>query len=442
MDIAVIGTGYVGLTTAVCLASSGHDVTAVDIDEDKVRLLSSGQTPIHEPGLADLLKEGLSSGRLSFVTAQEGLGDALGEVVFIAVGTPMADNGAADLSQVRQAVREVAERATHPLVLAMKSTVPPGTGANLKERFLQGADVRIGYVSNPEFLREGQAIEDWYQTDRIVLGGDEEDTSVVAKVYDGVDGPFLTTDVASAETIKYASNAFLSTKISFINEIANVCDCVGADVGQVAKGVGMDHRISPDFLRAGIGYGGSCFPKDTRALDFVSTLSGYQFDLLKAVIDVNNRQRLLPLIHLRKAVGDLNGRRIAILGVAFKPNTDDVRESPALDIIPLLLEEGAEVAVYDPVAVLADIDGVSRAASALEALDGAAAAVLVTEWPEFVDLDWGAVRAGMADPGIVFDGRNALDAAAVTAAGLVYMAVGRSGAHRSPSPGGPASWGP
>jgi len=238
------------------------------------------------------------------------------------------------------------------------------------------------------------------------------------------------TDVASAETIKYASNAFLSTKISFINEIANLCDAVGADVDAVANGIGLDSRIGEAFLKAGIGYGGSCFPKDTRALDFIATLNGYQFDLLKAVIDVNNRQRLLPLIHLNRALPDLWNRKVAVLGLAFKPLTDDVRESPALDIIPLLIEEGAEVTAYDPVAGDINIDGAKRVDSVWEALDGASAMVLVTEWAEFVELDWTKVRAHLADPGIVFDGRNALDAAAVEAAGLKYMGVGRPGAQR------------
>ncbi len=237
--------------------------------------------------------------------------------------------------------------------------------------------------------------------------------------------------MASAETIKYASNAFLSTKISFINEIANVCDCVGANIDDVAVGVGLDKRIGPEFLRAGIGYGGSCFPKDTRALDFISTLAGYEFDLLKAVIDVNNRQRLLPVIHLARAIPDLYRRKIAILGLAFKPDTDDVRESPALDIVPLLLEEGAEVWTYDPVARETNLPDSRRATDVWQALEGASAAVLVTEWDSLRNLDWPRARSMMSEPAIIFDGRNALDPAVITAAGLTYMAVGRDGAHRS-----------
>jgi len=245
-----------------------------------------------------------------------------------------------------------------------------------------------------------------------------------------LDSTIVVTDVASAETIKYASNAFLSTKISFINEIANLCDAVGADIDAVSGGIGLDNRIGPAFLQAGIGYGGSCFPKDTRALDFIATVNGYQFDLLKAVIDVNNRQRLLPLIQLTRAIPDLWKRKVAILGLAFKPHTDDVRESPALDIVPLLVEEGAEVVTYDPFAGPVHLPGSTRVDNPWEALTGAAAVVLVTEWPEFVDLDWTRARSVMAEPGIVFDGRNALDAEAITAAGLSYMGVGRHGAHR------------
>ncbi|MBE0476161.1 MAG: UDP-glucose/GDP-mannose dehydrogenase family protein [Coriobacteriia bacterium] len=431
-QLTVVGTGYVGLVTGTCLAHSGHEVTCVDIDPAKVEALSAGRATIHEPGIEDLLAEGVESGRLRFATPAAGWGELIGDVTFIAVGTPMSGNGAADLSQVRSCVEEIVGAADRPFTLVMKSTVPPGTGAALMERYLSRARVRVGYVSNPEFLREGRAVEDWHRTDRVVLGGrDPEDLAVVSALYQDVDAPVLATDVASAETIKYASNAFLSTKISFINEIANVCDCVGADIDSVARGIGLDKRIGPHFLHAGIGYGGSCFPKDTRALDFISTLNGYQFDLLKAVIDVNNRQRLLPVIHLSRALRDLHHCRVAVLGLSFKPMTDDIRESPALDIIPLLVEEGAEVTAYDPVAAEADLGGARRCATVWEALEGASAAVLVTEWDEFVGLDWPRVRSVMRDPAIVFDGRDALRAEDVTAAGLTYMAVGREGAHRT-----------
>jgi UDPglucose 6-dehydrogenase len=313
----------------------------------------------------------------------------------------------------------------------MKSTVPVGTGAQLRSRYLAHAETAIDYVSNPEFLREGKAIEDWYRTDRIVLGAETPgQLAPMRELYADIAAPMLETDIASAETIKYASNAFLSTKISFINEIANLCDAVGADIDSVSRGIGMDSRIGPDFLRAGIGYGGSCFPKDTRALDFLATVNGYEFKLLKSVIDVNNRQRLLPVIQLVRALPDLHERTVAVLGLAFKPDTDDIRESPALDIVPLLLEEGATVTGYDPVAAPVSVPGMSRVDSAREAIAGASAVVVATEWAEFLQLDWDEVRALMADPGIIYDGRNCLDRGAVEKAGLVYMGVGRPGAPR------------
>jgi UDPglucose 6-dehydrogenase len=421
--VTVIGTGYVGLIQGVCLAQVGHDVTCVDIDAEKIARLQAGESPIHEPGLDDLLTSGIAGGRLTFATPEHGWAPLLGEVVFVAVGTPMAANGAADLSAVRTVAAALASSAEQPFVMVMKSTVPPGTGRAIVTRVLEDAPVRIGYVSNPEFLREGHAIDDWYHTDRVVIGADSSaDADAVAGLYASLDAPIVGTDVASAETIKYASNAFLSTKISFINEIANLCDCVGADIDDVASGMGLDSRIGPKFLQAGIGYGGSCFPKDVRALDFISTINGYQFDLLKAVIDVNNRTRSIPEIHRAT---------IAVLGLSFKPHTDDVRESPALDIVPLLVEEGAEVRCFDPVAAPISLPGARRVDDVWEALDGAAAAVLVTEWPEFVELDWERVRSVMASPGIVFDGRNALPSSAIRAAGLTYMAVGRDGAQRA-----------
>lgn len=429
--VTVIGTGYVGLIQGVCLADVGHEVICVDVDQSKIERLRAGIPTIYEPGLEELLKSSIDSGRLTFETPERGWDELVGDVVFVAVGTPSSENGAADLSFVRDVATTLAESATRPFVLVMKSTVPPGTGRSLIDRVLSAASVEIDYVSNPEFLREGHAIQDWYHTDRVVIGASTEAAGqAVAALYGSLQAPIVFTDVASAETIKYGANAFLSTKISFINEMANVCDCVGADVAAVAEGIGLDKRIGPHFLQAGIGYGGSCFPKDTRALDFISTRNGYQFDLLKAVIDVNNRQRLLPVIHLAKAMPDVFRRKVALLGLSFKPYTDDVRESPALDIAPLLLEEGADVTCYDPIAAPIDLGEAVRCDSVWEALEGASAAVLVTEWPEFVELDWERVRGVMVEPAIIFDGRNALDAAAVQAAGCVYMAVGRPGAHR------------
>ncbi len=429
--VTVIGTGYVGLIQGVCLADIGHEVTCVDIDESKVAKLRRGEPTIHERGLEGLLRSAIDSGRIKFETPSNGWAGLLGDVVFVAVGTPSTSTGSADLSYVHAVADSLATEAKRPFTLVMKSTVPPGTGRTLVERTLARSSVAIDYVSNPEFLREGHAIQDWYKTDRVVIGADSDEAGQrVAALYESLGAPVVITDIASAETIKYASNAFLSTKISFINEIANVCDYIGADVAAVAEGIGLDQRIGPHFLQAGIGYGGSCFPKDTRALDFISTLNGYQFDLLKAVIEVNNRQRFLPVTRLTKALPDIHQRKIAVLGLTFKPFTDDTRESPALDIAPLLVQAGATVAAYDPIAPKIDLDGAQRVSTVWEALEGASAAVLVTEWPEFVDLDWEKAREVMAEPGIVFDGRNALDSAKVTAAGLRYMAVGRPGAHR------------
>ena len=431
MQVTVIGAGYVGLIAAVCLARSGHDVRAVDVDQAKVDALMSGRSPIYEPGLEELITSGLASGKLSFFTPDNGWTELISDITIVAVGTPMAGSGAADLSQVRDVVSALCSAANRHFTLVMKSTVAVGTGVGLTDRYLARAAVPITYVSNPEFLREGKAIADWYDTDRIVLGAADAAHFVpLRELYSDLDAPVLETDIASAETIKYASNAFLSTKISFINEIANLCDVVGADIDDVSRGIGMDPRISPHFLNAGIGYGGSCFPKDTRALDFIAAMNGYQFSLLKSVIDVNSRQRLLPVIHITRALSDMDSRRIAILGLSFKPETDDVRESPAVDIIPLLREAGASVVTYDPIACPVAMKGVERAATVWECLSGASAAVVTTEWSEFVSLDWSRVRSAMVDPAIVFDGRNCLDADAVRAAGLTYMAVGRPGAHR------------
>jgi UDPglucose 6-dehydrogenase len=431
MQVTVIGAGYVGLVAAVCLARSGHTVTCVDIDPEKVAALNVGASPIYEPGIEELLTEGLASGRLRFTTPESGWESLIAEITIVAVGTPMAGSGSADLSQVRDVVDALSDAATGPFTLVMKSTVAVGTGAALIERFLARSGLTIRYVSNPEFLREGRAIEDWYATDRIVLGSaDPDHLAPLRALYADIEAPVLETDIASAETIKYASNAFLSTKISFINEIANLCDAVGANIDDVARGIGMDVRISPHFLHAGIGYGGSCFPKDTRALEFIASINGYQFSLLKAVIDVNNRQRLLPVIHLARALPDMDRRTVAVLGLAFKPGTDDVREAPAFDIIPLLLEAGASVTAYDPIAREVPLTGVKRAATVWKALAGASAAIVTTEWPELCALDWTRVRAEMADPAIVYDGRNCLDRTAVEAAGLTYMGVGRPGAHR------------
>jgi UDPglucose 6-dehydrogenase len=420
-QITVLGAGYVGLVTGACLAHSGHSVRLLDVDAGRVDRLASGQSPIFEPGLEELLCEGLANGRLSVAHVDDV--SAVDGVVFIAVGTPMTSAGSADLRYVRTAIAALSKNAAPGTVVVMKSTVPPGTGTRLAEEL---ALLDLHYVSNPEFLREGTAVRDWYDTDRIVLGGEPEATGRVEALYEDIDAPVLACDVTSAELIKYASNAFLATKISFINEIARLCDLTGADIEDVSHGVGMDSRIGPAFLNAGIGYGGSCFPKDTRALDFLAAMNGYDFQLLRAVIEVNARQRILPVRALASHFCSLSGLRVAVLGITFKPDTDDVRESPALEIAGLLDAEGADVVGYNPVPIR--VDGLELAPSLAEAVAGAHAVIVAAEWREIADADWAALvgsMAGEAGERFVFDGRNCLDAAAVRSAGATYMGVGR-----------------
>jgi UDPglucose 6-dehydrogenase len=343
--------------------------------------------------------------------------------VYVAVGTPSTRVGSADLRYVRDVIDGLETSATAGTIVVMKSTVPPCTGVDLAERLESRG---LGYVSNPEFLREGSALEDWYHTDRIVLGGEARYVSAVAALYDDIAAPVVHCDITSAELVKYASNAFLATKISFMNEIASLCDITGADVTTVAKAVGMDHRIGGAFMSAGIGYGGSCFPKDTRALDFLSTVSGHDFHLLKGVIEVNTRQRMLPVMALRRHFGRLEGRTVAVLGLTFKPDTDDTREAPAAEIIDLLLAEGAIVRGHDPVGRMERDDRRYSQADALaDAVKGADGVVVATEWPEYAEADWSELAAAMVSAALVFDGRNCLDRSAVRAAGLTYMGVGR-----------------
>ncbi|MFO7772820.1 MAG: UDP-glucose/GDP-mannose dehydrogenase family protein [Dehalococcoidia bacterium] len=426
MNITVIGAGYVGLVAACCLAGSGHRVTCVEKDPARLELLEQGRSPILEKDIDLLLEQGLASGRLTFSGSLPApLED---DIAMIAVGTPALVTGAADLSFIYQVVAEVRAAAQTGLVLVMKSTVPPGTGARLVQRYLEKTP--ISYVSNPEFLREGLAVEDWYHPGRIVIGAQTGPAAdLVAGLYSGIPAPVIVTDITSAETIKYAANAFLATKISFINEIANLCEAVGATIDDVVAGIGLDPRIGPDFLRAGLGYGGSCFPKDTRALDFVALNHGYDFRLLKSTIEVNTRQRVLPVHKLKHLLGGLEGKEIALLGLAFKPGTDDVREAPALDIARLLHEAGARLRVYDPAAMdnarLLLPEDIVFARDMYEAVAGASALVLVTEWPQFIEADWSAIKLGMSPPHIIFDGRNALSQDKLSALGFKYVGVGR-----------------
>ncbi len=426
--VGVIGVGWVGLVTAACFAELGHPVVARDILQEKVDSLSRGEVTIHEPELADLVRR--NAERLTFTTdMSELLGVA--RLLFVCVDTPPTYSGDADLSRVRAVVDELPEGGKH--VLIMKSTVPAGTGESIR-RDLPG----LAYVSCPEFLKEGTAVTDFMNPDRVVIGsdpGDEAAAAAVAGLYEPLAGEILHTDVASAEMIKLASNAFLATKISFINEIANVCEEVGADVGQVARGMGLDQRIGSSFLRAGIGYGGSCFPKDVSALKMLAGNTGYHFQLLTAVIEVNELQKRRVVGKLGAHLGSLLGKRIALLGLAFKPDTDDMREASSLVLAARLQGEGAEVVAYDPVAGerAGELLGtVEMADSASAALEGADAAVLVTEWSEFAELDWEAAAARMARP-LLVDGRNFLDPHKLRAAGFEYEGIGKKQEIGAPS---------
>ncbi len=421
--IGVIGTGYVGLVTAAGFAALGSEVWCVDIDAAKVERLRRGEVPIYEPGLEELLAK--HSERLHFSTD---LAQALehARLLFVAVGTPPTYSGDADLSAVHAVVDAIPASERHALV--MKSTVPCGTGAAIQRVLGERGKDGLAYVSCPEFLKEGSAVKDFMNPDRVVVGdnGDWAGDAVV-ELYSPLDAPLVRTDIASAEMVKLASNAFLATKISFINEIANVCEETGSDVVEVARGMGLDERIGPKFLQAGIGFGGSCFPKDVNALKQLAGNSGYHFQLLTSVIEVNELQKRRVIAKLQKHLGGLVGKRIALLGLAFKPNTDDMREASSLVLSARLNADGALVSAYDPVAETEArtlISGLRFAESAMDALTDADAVVLVTEWPEFLELDWSEVAGAMSGD-LVIDGRNALDPVAVRAARLVYEGIGR-----------------
>ena len=418
--IGVVGAGWVGLVTAACFAEIGHRVVVREIIPEKVESLTRGEIPIHEPELPDLIKRNRE--RLTFTTEVEDLLEGV-RLIFVCVQTPPTLSGDADLSAVNRAVEEIGDPAGK--VLVMKSTVPVGTG-----RTIHRDAPDLAYVSCPEFLREGTAIKDFMKPDRVLVGadpGDEWAADAVAAVYEPLGAPIVRTDLSSAEMVKLASNAFLATKISFINEIANVCEELGADVTDVAKGMGLDDRIGARFLQAGIGYGGSCFTKDVSALKMLAANSGYHFQLLNSVIEVNELQKRRVMAKLAKHLDSLVGKRVALLGLAFKPDTDDMRGASSLVLAARLDGESAKVVAYDPVAqtVAAPLlPGVEMASSALDALDGADAAVLVTEWPEFAALDWAAVAGKMKTP-LLVDGRNFLDATALRAAGITYEGIGR-----------------
>lgn len=419
--IAIIGTGYVGLTTGACFAHLGHEVICADIDPAKVERLQRGELPIYEPGLPQIVAEATRAGRLTFVVGAA-TAAAQCEFAYLCVPTPQGDDGSADLSYIEQAAREISPVLPPNAVVVNKSTVPVGS-AKVVERVLARPDVKV--VSNPEFLREGSAVGDFLKPDRIVIGSDDQSAAIrVASLYLGIPAPLIITDPASAETIKYAANAFLATKISFINAVAAICENVGADVNDVVLGIGYDKRIGSDFLRPGPGWGGSCFPKDTRALVKIAEDADYDFNLLKGVIVVNDEQRERMVDKVRRAVGgNLSGAVVAAWGLTFKANTDDLRESPALAIIEELVREGAIVKAYDP-QVSKQLPGIEVGPDALSVCDGAAALMVLTEWDEFRWIDLHEVRQRLTGSAIV-DTRNLLDRAAAVRAGFSYQGVGR-----------------
>lgn len=427
--ISVVGVGYVGLVTAACFSDLGNQVTALDVDEKRVAGLKRGEMPIYEPGLEELVTRNVEAGRLTFTTSYK---DALkdSEFVFICVGTPSGVDGEADLKYVESAARSIAENMNAPLVVINKSTVPVGTGDFVSEiiRDAQPKPIDFWVVSCPEFLREGAAIADFMSPHRTVLGSlSREAADKVAQLHLPLRSPIVITDLRTAEMIKYASNAFLATKISFINEIADICESLGADVKEVAAGMGFDPRIGKHFLEAGLGYGGSCFPKDVKALAFMAEELGHEARILNSVMEVNGERRLTIVKRLQQALGSLKGRTVGLLGLAFKANTDDMRDAPSVDIAEALLKAGATVHAYDPVSMdiaKGMLPKVKMAKDAYELASGVDALLVVTDWNEFKNLDLERVRDSMAQP-IILDGRNIYQPQQMKKLGFTYHGVGR-----------------
>ncbi|HDR8065100.1 UDP-glucose 6-dehydrogenase [Bacillus thuringiensis] len=436
MNIAVVGTGYVGLVTGVGLSEVGHSVTCIDMDEKKVEKMQGGQSPIYEPGLDELMLKNIEAGRLNFTTDHL-IAFKEAQVIYIAVGTPENEDGTANLTYVNQVIEQIAQNIKQDIIVVTKSTVPVGTNHYIKGRLkeLLVEDIKIEVVSNPEFLREGSAVYDIFNGDRIVIGAEcDEALEVMRKVNKPFGIPIYETDICSAEMIKYASNAFLATKISFINEIANVCEKVGADVEKVALGMGLDSRVGNQFLKAGIGYGGSCFPKDTKALKKIAENVDYDFSLLSSVIQFNNKQQRKLLDQAIKDFGTLEGKKVGILGLTFKPNTDDMREAASLVIIPELIEMGAHVKAYDPIA----IDNAKKILPStieytnevMEAIEDTEIVFILTEWDEIKSIPLEKFESKMKDPNI-YDGRNCFGIEAVKNSNINYFSVGREAIKRS-----------
>jgi len=429
--ICVVGTGYVGLVTGTCFADMGNTVYCLDVDLDRIEKVNQGILPIYEPGLEQLVSQNVKSGRLHFTTDYtQALREA--DFAFIAVGTPSGVDGEADLQYVRQAAEQIADLVDQPIIIVNKSTVPVGTGdwvAEIVKKRRNGKPLDFHVVSNPEFLREGSAINDFMYPDRVVLGSTQPAAAnEVAQLYAPLRCPVLITDLRTAEMIKYASNAFLATRISFINEIANICEELGADVTEVARGMGLDKRIGTHFLDAGLGWGGSCFPKDVKALAHMAVLHGTHAQLLQAVMDINRNQRRRAVVKLRKALGGFTDQTIGVLGLSFKPNTDDIREAPALEIIHLLINEGASVKAYDPQAmpnVAKLMPALKLCTDPYQVADGADALILTTEWNEFKQIDFERIYSLMNHP-IILDGRNLWDPETLRELGFTYYGIGRA----------------
>lgn len=429
--IAVLGTGYVGLVSGTCFAEIGNRVVCCDIDQMKIDNLNKGIIPIYEPGLKEMVDQNRGAGRLSFTTD---ISNAVSEseIIYIAVGTPMSENGAADLRFVKDAAKIIGENLNGYKIIAIKSTVPVGTGRlvqSVVQNHLKYKDVQFDVVSNPEFLREGTALKDCMNMERSIIGAtSEEAAQSIADLHKPFHTKILFTSLESAEMIKYASNTFLATKISFINAIANICEKVGADVNEVAKGMGMDERIGSKFLRAGIGYGGSCFPKDTHALVHIAESVGYDFDLLKAVIQTNEHQQLIVVEKAKQILGSLYGMTVAVLGLAFKPNTNDMREAPSLKIIPTLLKEGASVKAYDPIALNEALNHfenrIEYFSDLYEAIQKADVTLVLTEWEEIQNMDLNRFK-NLVNQRIIIDGRNCLSVDKVRSEGIIYHSIGR-----------------
>ena len=432
MNICIVGVGYVGLVTGSCFAEFGHNVVCVDNDEEKIESLRQGKIPIYEPGLEEMVKRNQTAGRLHFVTdAAEAVENSL--AIFIAVGTPSEGSGSANLEYVYQVAETIGKLMKGYKIIVTKSTVPVGTGKEIREIIKKNQEMETAFdvASNPEFLREGSAIEDFMRPNRVVIGADSEQATAIMKdLYAPlylIESPFVITNVETAEMIKYASNAFLATKISFINEMANICEMVGADVHQVAKGMGLDRRIGRKFLHPGPGYGGSCFPKDTRAIASLAESLGYRFRIVESVIEVNEAQYKRMVDKIEGILGNFEGKRLGILGLTFKPNTDDIRESPAINIIRSLIKKGASISAFDPAGMEASkqvLNEVNYVQNIYDAAKDADALVIITEWNEFRNLDWDRMKTLLHSP-IVVDLRNIYEPGKMKARGINYHCVGR-----------------